>query len=252
MHKAVLRAVLPEAVLFRLSAFDHYFGGERELRLLKLLCNPKKEALDIGANVGSYTYFMRWYARHVTAYEPNPQLAERLSRILPDVKVRSAAVSDGAGTLILRTPVVHGRPLHERAGVTTRFESSIQVFDELTVPTLCIDDEPIGEIGFIKIDVEQHELPVLRGALRKIREHRPSVMTEVTVLLYPKELPDMFAFLTEEAYTGFFKFRGEFLPFSRFKPSVHASEANYGEKYFMSNNVIFLPNEKDSSFLPGR
>jgi hypothetical protein len=118
------------------------------------------------------------------------------------------------------------------------------------VPALRIDDEPIGEIGFIKIDVEQHELPALHGALGKIREHRPSIMTEVTVLLYPKELPDMFAFVTEQAYTGFFKFRSKFLPFSQFKPSVHANEGNYGTKDFMANNVIFLPNEKGSSFLP--
>jgi FkbM family methyltransferase len=248
MYKTVLRATLPEPVLFRFSAFDHYFRGEPELRLLKWLCDPQKEALDIGANIGSYTYFMRRYARRVIAYEPNPQLADRLARILPDVKVRCAAVSDRVGTLILRTPVISGRPAHERAGVSTRFERSIQVFNEITVPALRIDDEPTGDIGFIKIDVEQHELPVLRGALTKIGEHRPSIMAEVTVLLYPKELPDMFGFLTKQAYTGFFKSRGKFLPFSQFKPSVHADEGNLAD--FMANNVIFLPNEKDPAFLP--
>ena len=250
LYKTALTAVLPEPALFRLSAFDHYLRGEPELHLLRWLCDPQKEALDIGANIGSYTYFMQWYARHVIAYEPNPQLADRLARILPNVKVRCAAVSDRTGTLTLRTPVIGGRLVHEMAGVETRFDSSIKVFDECSVPALCIDDEPIGDIGFIKIDVEQHELPVLRGALRKIREHRPSIMAEVTVLLYPKELPEMFAFLTEQGYRGFFKFKGKFLPFSHFVPSTHANEDNLGGKDFMANNVVFLPDEKDLSFLP--
>lgn len=46
---------------------------------------------------------------------------------------------------------------------------------EYDVPALRIDDEDIGDIGFIKIDVEQHEVPVLQGAMGKIRGCRPSI-----------------------------------------------------------------------------
>jgi hypothetical protein len=34
--------------------------------------------------------------------------------------------------------------------------------------------------GFIKIDVEGHELSVLKGAAQTLRRHRPSLMIEIT------------------------------------------------------------------------
>ena len=246
--KEFIGRVLPEGLLAHLRAADHYLNGEPELRLLRHLCDKSKISLDIGANIGTYTYFMRRYSRAVYAYEPNPDLAQRLQRLFPGVTVRNAAASDAPGELTLRIPVEGGRVQHELASVSQDFESSQEVA-EFTVKAAPIDDEGLSNVGFIKIDAEQHELPVLAGCLKTIRACRPAILTEVTPLLYDRPLPDMFGFLTDLGYEGWFKFDRAYHPFTDFSGPVHANPENWGGR-FMNNNIVFLPKEFDNKFLP--
>jgi len=194
---------------------------------------------------------MRKYARHVYAYEPHPELADRLARLLPDVTVRCAAVSDSTGTLTLRVPIWDGRSTHELGSVVIDYRRWTKVH-EYNVPAIRVDDEDMNDIGFIKIDVEQHEVSVLQGAMGKIRGCRPSILSEANALIYPKELPDMFDFVTKESYKGFFKFHNNYLPFAQFCAATHANRENFGKSDFVYNNVFFLPEEKDASFLVRR
>ena len=84
--KTILAAVLPQSAIMHLRAIDHYINGEPELRLLKGLVDSKRQAIDAGANIGTYSYFLRKYASFVHAYEPNPELAARLQAVLPSVR----------------------------------------------------------------------------------------------------------------------------------------------------------------------
>src|SRR5258706_9449059 len=98
--------------MMHLRAIDHYFNGESELRLIHSLCSAGRDAIDAGANIGSYTYFLRRHARKVYAYEPNPELASRLLRLLPDVYVRNVALSDASMELVLHVPIDAGGHAH--------------------------------------------------------------------------------------------------------------------------------------------
>jgi FkbM family methyltransferase len=238
---------LPDGLLIHLQAIDHFLQGEPELRLLRYLCHKGRSSIDVGANIGVYTYFMRKHSRHVYSFEPNPDLAKRLRARFPDVTVRHAAASDTKGELRLRVPVVNGRPQHELASVAQSFSDSERVHEHL-VSAVTIDEEDIPDVGFIKVDAEQHELQVLRGAVSTITKHRPKIMTEVTPLLYPRPLPEMFRFITELEYEAWFRFEGKYLPFSQFDEQIHANKANWGVR-FMDNNLILTPREGDTSFL---
>ncbi len=247
MRLSSIRNIIPEKLYARLQLVDHYFNGERELRLLGHLCDRKRVSLDIGANIGTYIYFMRRYSHGVHAYEPNPELAARLKRLYSDVVIRQAAVSDTAGQVRLRIPVQGGRASHELASVAQSYDWAEQVVDYI-VPAVRIDDEDCGDVGFIKIDVEQHEIAVINGALETIRRCKPVIMTEVTPLLYPRPLPEMFRFVIDMGYTGWFYFERKYHSFDVFSPQIHADEAQWGQK-FMGNNVIFLPQGHSDEFL---
>ena len=78
--KRYLNDYLPERFLAHLMAIDHYLNGESTIRLLRRVCQKGKVALDVGANIGTYTYFLSRHASEVYAYEPNPELADRLYR----------------------------------------------------------------------------------------------------------------------------------------------------------------------------
>jgi FkbM family methyltransferase len=244
---AILNNVLSQRNVMRLRAVDHYFRGEAEIRLLSRLCERTRIALDIGANVGVYTYFMRRYARHVYAYEPNPGLADRLARLFPDVTVRCAAVSDSFGELTLRIPVREGRLMHELGSVAQSFDRDSEVVEH-RIPSVTIDSDDCRDVGFVKIDVEQHEIAVLQGMAGTLVRDRPCIMTEVCVLLYKKDLRDMFKFITDNDYNGFFRFRDSYIPLEQFVPEKHANPEKYGID-FMGENLIFIPSERDASFL---
>lgn len=247
MLKRMLREYLPARLFIRLQAFDHYYRGEPELRLLPNLCDRNRCSLDIGANVGIYTYFMRRLSRSVCAFEPNPELAFRLHSIFPEVVVRANAASDMSGELRLRVPVISGRRFHELASVSHDFKECSDI-EEYVVDAVRIDDEDFSDIGFIKIDAEHHEIEVLNGALSTITRCRPKIMTEVTPLLYSPPLPDVLRFVTDLEYSAWFSYDGQYLPFTRFDPHLHANPSQW-KKTFMGSNVILLPNEDDGAFL---
>src|SRR5262249_17987575 len=136
-----------------------------------------------------------------------------------------------------------GRPQHELASVSQDFGDPRSTVS-YEVPSVTIDSEELSDVGFIKIDVEQHERQVLRGSMKTIVKWRPNIMAEVTPLLYDVGLPAEFDFLTSEGYEGWFRFDEKYRPFSEFRPEVHANRSNWG-KSFMASNVFFFPREYD-------
>jgi len=93
-----LRAICPKPLLNWREARFYGRYGEVELHLLEFLCRRDHDAIDIGANDGSYVHYMRRYARYVVAYEPMPHLAEALRDKFPSkVRVEAMALSDDNG-----------------------------------------------------------------------------------------------------------------------------------------------------------
>jgi FkbM family methyltransferase len=241
MIKRLLRTYLPEAITIHLHAADYYINGDAELHILKHVCSKRRAAVDIGANIGIYTYFLRRHAAKVHAYEPNPELALRLRKVFSDVNVRNVACSDVNGRTTLRVPVEEGRVQHELGSVAQNFEDVAEVLS-YEVQAVTLDSEGLTDVGFIKIDAEQAERHVLKGSIETIRKWRPNIMVEVSPLLYESALPQAFEFLTAEKYEGWFSFNKRYYPFSLFNPEIHANAATWG-KSSMVENVFFLPKE---------
>ena len=61
----VAKSYLPDPLVMYLQFADHYLRGEPEIRLIKLLLSDRGNAIDVGANIGVYTYFMSRHARQV-------------------------------------------------------------------------------------------------------------------------------------------------------------------------------------------
>lgn len=136
-------------------------------------------AFDIGAHVGDRTgSFLRLGAR-VVAAEPQPKVYRALRLIhgrTPDVTLVQAAVGAELGSLILHVNsanptistvcpdlIVASQGVKEWEG---------QVWDDrITVPVTTLDAmiADHGTPDFIKIDVEGHELEVLKGLTQPVR-----------------------------------------------------------------------------------
>ena len=162
--------------------------------------------------------------------------------MLPAIKVRQVALSDKPGELTFSVPIdTSGRPQHELGSVAQDFTGEVT---RQLVQCVTIDSECIDNVGFIKIDVEQHEREVLRGGLKTIERFRPVILVEVYPLKYEQSLADEFAFILKKNYCAWFFFAGRWLPLDSFERQVHAARGNFGRSgKFMGNNLIFFPKE---------
>jgi len=202
--KAAVRGLCPKPLLLWREARYFERHGERELRLLRHLCLRDRDAIDVGANVGSYIHFMKRHARRVYAFEPVPGLAEALQRkFAPRVVVRNMALSREAGTAVLRIPVVAGAPVTGLASLDSAALAD-GGFEEIEVPTRPLDEIFAGDVGFIKIDVEGHEEAVLDGAAKTIARCRPRLLVEIEENREPGALTRIRAFLRRFNYRGYF------------------------------------------------
>ena len=149
--------------------------------LIWRLLDPGESAIDAGANIGYMTSIMA--ARvgrngRVFSFEPHPEIFPELShnvslwkdnsRIGP-IETRRVALSDRAGTAMLSVP-----PEFASNRGTCSLEKASDNEQGHLVDTKCLDNEiPSGtKTGLMKVDVEGHELPLLKGGGSLFRDHR--------------------------------------------------------------------------------
>lgn len=195
-------------------------AGEAELRLLPALVRPGVNSADIGANRGVYARRLARLCPLVLAFEPQPRLAARLARATADnVVVFPLALSGTAGEATLKVPVVGSVVAHTRA---TLGESEGD-YKEQTVFRLRLDDLGLTSLGFLKIDVEGHEMNLLDGAMKTIESCRPRLLIECDARTgsHPSEVLDR---LAQFGYECWFHHNNALVPVADFDVGVHQGE----------------------------
>jgi FkbM family methyltransferase len=189
---------------------------------------PGDAAVDVGANKGSY---VPWLSRAagpaglVVAFEPQPELAQYLARAcrnagLDNITVEAAGASDRSGILPLRVPGGRG----PSPGASFEAAAGRPSGRVVEAPVVALDDyfrEKSRRIAAVKIDVEGHELAVLRGARELIERHAPTVVVECEVRHVGRAgLEQVLAYFSACGYPGAFVRRGRLRPVSEFDPDV--------------------------------
>lgn len=213
-----------------------------ELALIRRHTRPGDLACDVGANKGSYLYWMARWANRVVAFEPQPGLASYLKTItatlpLRNVTIEQKGVSGHSGVLTLYMPSANSP------------EASLEPIDgaqKIDVPVVSLDDYfAAGErLAVLKVDVEGHELGVFKGADRILREDRPVLLFECEQRhLREGSVFDCFRHLEARGYQGWFIHGRELKPVVEFDLAIHQSQT--GERFWRSrdysNNFLFKP-----------
>jgi FkbM family methyltransferase len=253
--RQALRSLCPQALLNWREARFYGRYGEVELHLLEFLCSRDRDAIDVGANDGSYVHYLRRHARCVIAFEPMPSLAGALrAKFRHGVDVRPIALSDRVGTVELHMPVVDGVTVTGCSTVSPTASATYPDHRAVAVPMATLDSVYEGDVGFIKIDVEGHEQAVLDGALQTIRRCRPRLLVEVDERLSPGGLERAKAYFRDLDYRGYFVQAGHIEPISLFSARLLQDPANLPDltaplqarqrfgRYIY--NFIFLPRDE--------
>lgn len=160
---------------------------------------PGRTFVDVGANVGGFSVRAAKKGMKVIALEPQKEVRRVLltNAALNDVEVKvfPYAVSDTDGLVKL-----------EGAGGTAHVSDS----GDKAVSAVRLDSVIKEPVDLLKIDVEGHELAVLRGARELLRSSRPDVYLEQHIrvagsercLDYLRSLGYSVEFLGKKAYAA--------------------------------------------------
>ena len=198
--------------------------NERDVLHFISLLAVDANVLDIGANVGIMTTPISRHVRlgTVHAYEPIPENFRVLQRIvqrgkLDNVVLHEVALGDSDGELEMVMPVEEHVRMQGLSHVVGDDTSDVSG-SRYRVPQRRLDDDPAVDglrIDGIKMDVENFEHHVLRGAARLLERDRPLIYTE----LWDNEVRSAcFALLEPLGYRAEVLENGELVPY---RPGVH-------------------------------
>ncbi len=192
---------LPFRIYYKYRAYKYSKYITPELNIINSISDINKVSLDIGANLGLFTYFMSRSSKKVFAFEPNPYPLKYLKHVIDkNVEIVPIALGNIDGTIKLKIP-------KNRKGWSSN-GASIKHVDlnrgiKHQVNIHKIDTLKIENIGLIKIDVEGAELDVLEGALQTLKEQKPNLIVENEINRTSK--PELlFQFMKNINYSAFY------------------------------------------------
>lgn len=171
---------------------DRTYYELTELRLFKELAGRVTTILDVGANSGLYSIVSAKAnpGARIYAFEPGPANRSRLKKNLAlnrsdsQVTVIEQAVGEEKKNVAFAVP--RDGSLCDAASVDTAFSRKIydrhKEFEDIEVLQISLDEfvrsQEIGSVDLIKIDVENRELHVFRGAQALLAEQSPLILAE--------------------------------------------------------------------------
>ena len=177
-------------------------------KIIKQLDQKKEDGCfyDIGANIGLYSWLCRDLSsnRKILAFEPDPknfqllQMTKENSKI-KDINLFNIALSNRMDTVSFQQDTLTSATGMISDGQTPWIEKYLgQETNSIQVNTDYLDNKTFKthEPSLIKIDVEGHELEVIKGGEKRLSQNKPLLLIES----FPPNLDRVVNFLTKLGY----------------------------------------------------
>ena len=231
---------------------DNEFEADFVNRFDSFIDSPTRTAIDIGANFGIYTRLLVKRFDETHAVEPLPNLARPLAQAgLRNCFVHEVALGAEYGEIELSIPytATKGAVFALTTADADRIDMSgddISKVEKVRVRVVPFDDEfkRLGDIDFIKIDVEGSELNALRGGHDTLSRQKPVVMIEAEKQVSKHESTAIFDFFEQLGYTPFYFREGKLIQTDRSILDVmadyHASQpSREGYRRYRDENYVY-------------
>ncbi len=159
-----------------------FLTDEKEYSRLEEWVSEGDWVIDVGANIGHYTLRLSSIVGatgRVLAFEPISAtfelLASNVARAgVGNVTLLNAASSDKTGVVDMEIPSFD-------SGLDNYYMANISADGDVSCLTLAIDSLKLPHrVGFVKIDAEGHELPVLAGMRELLLRDKPVLVVELS------------------------------------------------------------------------
>jgi FkbM family methyltransferase len=201
---------------------------EAEYDAMMSMITPGMTAVDVGANIGVFTYGFLGRGANVVAIEPQPECAAQI-RAFYDMgfpRTRSPrrgtlalhveALSNKSGKSVLYVPLKNGKVDDESASLGPDDGDNVRI----DVALRPLDEYGLDNVQVMKIDVEGFEIPAIEGATHTIRRWRPSILVEIEQRHHEEDIADVFRRINSvvgpKYSTSFLGSDGRFRPLSEF------------------------------------
>jgi FkbM family methyltransferase len=185
----------------------------------------------------------------VLAFEANPHVAAFARKVAArNIEVINSALSSRAGRTTLTMPADRkGNPTTELATLEPNAMPEARLIS-IEVETRPLDDFPVTNCSFIKIDVEGHEEEMLDGASALVAAQRPALMIELVEQFNPGVVARLSRRLAAQSYGGFFLSGGRLRPITAFDPARDQGDTTGRTREFIVN-FLFVPEEKRAAIV---
>lgn len=161
---------------YRLAVMN---GLVNECRFIDRIGPNRGIAVDAGANLGLYTYRLSELYDQVIAFDANPEITKWIAaRNAHNVTLIPKGLSSTHGTTTLYMPEVAGRDVPSWASLYNDNCPAADRLRKIEVEVIPLDSLNLPSLEFMKIDVEGHEVELLKGASETIAKFRPAVLIE--------------------------------------------------------------------------
>jgi FkbM family methyltransferase len=253
--KSILLIIAPSFIKKRV--FAHYQSlnwktlsrseFDAELLLLEFLLNKNSVFFDIGTNKGEYAYYAEklMNPENIYLFEPEKKLNKQLQAIFNNCQVDNLALSDNKGTHQFKIPVINGvvdnclssleiDNKEDNETETIVYEVKTDTLDNFTREKNILPD-------LIKIDVEGHELSVLKGAENFISEHHPTLIIEIEQRHHKNtNIESVFESFKVKGYQCYYYSKKQSQLFSYDNKTHLTNTKDYFGKIDYINNYIFI------------
>ena len=250
MFLGILKKYIEKFLPVRYQLPLRYFYSQKtkkldeEMTFVSKLLNEKRRFLDVGANIGIYSFHFKNIFKNIDAFEPLKEISYRLEYFQNEsVKVHNCALSNRRGEFKIYIPYVSGKAVASLASL----EKKDGDYEVRNVKVDKIDNYDFDDVDLIKIDVEGHEEYVIEGALNVIKKNMPILIVEIEQRHLKKRIEEVFNCILKLNYSGYFFENGNLTSLNQFNYDLHQKlylNAVTSKKYI--NNFIFLPNLKPS------
>lgn len=215
---------------------------EEEIFMVNAIADRNGIAVDIGANYGIWSYHLSKIFFRVEAFEPIRECCDVIECTRrKNIRVHNEALSSSAGNMELLIPVEDGRLQLQSA----KFGESSGQCKKVLVPVKKLDDYEFANVKFIKIDVEGHEIEVLKGAEKTISRSKPVMIIEIEQRHLSFPMDNVFELLKSYGYGPFFLSGRKLRPYADFSYELDQLPfLNNLTSFLYVHNFIFIPEKK--------
>lgn len=239
---------LPTKYKLPITVFYHKINStlDPEIKCIIDIKKNKRRFLDIGSNIGVYSYIFSKYYKNVDAFEPikSETLSLKKSKI-KNIKVHDLALSNENNQREIYFPSLNNEHIFSLSSIDNKNKYE----NKLLINTKKLDDFKFDDVDFIKIDVEGHEQNVIEGGLETIKKNKPLLLIEIEQRHLQDNIQDVFNKIINLGYKGYFLKKNKINCLKNFDYQI--DQKQFLEQEFISGlnfnyikNFIFLSDDQ--------